>query len=251
MLFALFFLLIAASSNAIQLNCRYLDQNWIIAGNIYTCAATINNSGNGTAVTGVSQNHLSGRTDINVQAVTLNNNSLTFLPSNIDEFFPNLRVIQMINTNLKSLISDDLKPFPRLEAIGFYNNQIETLDGDLFEHTPLLQHINFAGNSLTNVGPNIFTPVPLLRQMHLSGNLCTQEIANSTSEVLRMSLRLRYQCPPSREMIERLILSGQEFERKVDEHTADRINPAVLRIHQNEQRIDELEQMLTELMAKA
>lgn len=209
MLFALFLLLIAASSNAILLNCRYLNQHWPITGTIYTCFATVVDIRDGlTSVTKVSQNHLSGKTNAHVQGFTLNQNSLTLMPSNIEKFYPNLRVIQMINTNLKSLTRHDLKPFPRLEAIGFYDNKIETMDGDLFKDTPLLQHIAFRNNLLTNVGPNIFKPIPLLKEIYLSGNLCTQEMTSSTSEVLALSRKLRYQCPPSAEMILKLVYNG-------------------------------------------
>jgi hypothetical protein len=207
MLLALFVLLIAVSSNALQLNCNYKDQNWPITGTIYTCFATVENSGNGSAVTGVSQNHLPGRTNAHVQGITLNKNNFTFLPSNIEKFFGNLRVIQMIFTKLRALTSDNLKPFPRLEAIGFYDNQIEIMDGDLFQHTPLLQHICFHNNLLTNIGPNIFRPVPLLKDMFLSGNLCTQEMAHSTTEVIAMSRKLRYQCPPSADMLLKIIFN--------------------------------------------
>jgi hypothetical protein len=261
MLLPLIVLLIAASSNAIQLNCNYIDHSWPTSGTIYTCFATVGDTGNRnrSAVTGVSQNHLSGRTNVHVQGIALNDNNLHAMPSNIETFFGNLRAMQII-TKLKALTSDDLKPFPRLEVVGFQSNELETIDGDLFQHTPLLLLVNLNDNSLTNIGSDIFTPVPLLKIVHFSRNLCTQDIANSTSEVLTLSLKLRYQCPPSAEMIQRLILNGQELEHKVDEHTAERINPVVYRVNQNEidqqtlneqlnARIVELEKIVRELTA--
>lgn len=155
----------------------------------------------------------------------------------------------MVNTKLKTLSSDDFKPFPGMVAMGFVVSKLEALDGDLFIHNPLLQHINFNDNQITNVGPNILDPVPLLYEFFLSANLCSQESSKTVEETHAFALKLRYQCPPSVQMIEKIILSGQKFEFRVDGHVAERINPAVLRIYENEKRIDELETLLQQLMA--
>lgn len=237
-------------SNSLLLRCEYFTQQFVIVGNQYACRGTIVNSGDPNIVTEVSQNHLAGRSNANVSVVQIASQPIVNFPSNIDKFFENIRSFQLRNSTLRKLTSSNIRVFPKLEAAGFHSNLLEEIDGDLFSGNPLLQHINLSGNRLTSVGPNIFHATPILSQINLLNNICVQENVNVASGVAELSRKLRHQCPATVEMIERFILDGEKFQRKVDEQTAERINPAVLRIHENEQKINELERLLNELLVE-
>lgn len=250
-------LLFFSYSCAVLLDCNYYLRDWVI-GMVYVCGARVLDFGDGSAVVGVTQNHLPGKTDNDVTAITFYSQPLKFVPQNIHVFFKNMRLIHINNTTLSAITSNDLKPFPKLEAIGCDRNLIKTIDGDLFIHNPLLLHINLRNNYLTNIGPNIFTHLQLLRELYFGGNLCIIEEAKTFAEVRQISLQLAFQCPPSAEMIERIVLHSDEFEAKVDTQIAERINPVVYRVNQNEieqiatneelkSRILELEKMVREL----
>lgn len=247
-----FFVLLAtfSLSSSLHLECSYVSTQWVIIGEIYTCAGTVVFTGDVNSVTVVSQNHLPGKSNKDVEGFTINNQAINFMPFNIQQFFENVRAIAMRNTTLKKLMTDDLKPFPRIEVIGFHFSRLETIEGDLFSYNPRLQHINLSNNLFTNIGPNLLAPLPSLHQINLSDSLCINENVSVLSDIPNLSRKLRFQCPPSVEMIERIILSGKRFVQEIDQQTADRINPAVLRIYENEKRIDELERLVKILMEK-
>ena len=237
-------------SSSLHLECSYSLTQWVITGEIYTCVGTVVFSGDINSIAAVSQNHLPGKSNVHVEGFTINNQAIDFMPSNIQHFFENVRAIAMRNTTLKKLTKDDLKPFPRIEVIGFHYSRLEKIDGDLFSYNPRLQHINLSNNLFTNIGPNLLAPLASLHQINLSDSLCINENVAIILDITNLSRKLRFQCPPSVEMIERIILSGQKFVQEVDKQTADRINPAVLRIYENEKRIDELERLVKVLMEK-
>jgi hypothetical protein len=148
------------------------------------------------------------------------------------------------------VIKRDLSNLPNLEVIAFVFGIIETVEGDVFANNPYLKYVSFQNNSLTNVGPNILQPVPMVQIFLLNFNSCINDQAWTVGNAVELAMKLRFSCPPSSEMIERFILSGEKFKYEIDQQTAERINPAVLRIYQNEKRIDELEEKLNGMMVK-
>jgi hypothetical protein len=247
----LIFVLIASFtfSNSLYFECKYSVYDWVISGNMYMCDATVVFTGDPNAITGVSQNHLPGKTNADVGGFAIHLQPIKRIPANIDRFFGNIRAISMMNSTVSRLTQEDLKVFPRLEVFACFYNRLETIDGDVFQFNPRLQHLNLVGNFITNIGPNFLVHLPVLHQLYFTGNLCTNENGNTALLVEEVSRKLRFQCPPTPEMIEKFILSGEKFHHEIDRQTAERINPAVLRIYQNERRINELEQLVKELIS--
>ena len=137
-----FFIFLAtfSISSSLYLECSYFLHRWVITGESYTCAGTVLSSGRANSVNEVSQNHLPGKSNIQVDALTIKNQAINFMPFNIQQFFENIRVLEMRNTTLNKLTKDDLKPFPRIEVVGFHYSRLETIDGDLFVYNLRLQH---------------------------------------------------------------------------------------------------------------
>jgi hypothetical protein len=241
MLFIVALLAIVSLSNSLTFDCGYHDRNWVISGNLYTCLGKVVSDGNAGNVTAITGKHLPGKSIANVGAFEIASQPITAMPRNIAHFFENIRAIEIKQTQINRLTKEDLKPFPKLEVFACWFSRIETIDSNVFEANSMLQHLNLNENLLTNIGPNILTPLQKLHQLSFGGNLCTNEGSTTAAGVVAVAKKLRFQCPPSPEMIEKIILNGQNFHYEIDKQTAERINPAVLRIHQNEKRIDELE----------
>jgi hypothetical protein len=250
MLFIFAILAIVSLTSGLTIDCRYYDRDWVVSGNLYTCAGKVVATDVGRNVTGVSQNHLAGRSNANVGGIEIFYQPITAMPSNIARFFGNIRAIELKETKINRLTKEDLKPFPMLEVFACWFSRLETIDGDVFESNHKLQHLNLNENLLTNIGPNILTPLPLLHTVGFGKNLCTNEGSGTAAGIPLLASKLRFQCPPTPEMIEKFILSGQKFHHEIDRQTAERINPAVLRIYENEKRIDELDSKVLQLLAE-
>jgi hypothetical protein len=204
-------------------------------------------SGDSMNVNRVSQNHLPGKSNSDVGGIEIFYQPITAMPSNIARFFGNIRAIELKETKINRLTKEDLKPFPKLEVFACWFSRLETIDGDLFESNHKLQHLNLNENLLTNIGPNILTPLPKLHQLGFAKNLCTNEGSTTAAGIQLVASKLRFQCPPTPEMIEKFILSGQQFHHEIGRQTAEKINPEVLRIYQNEKKIKELDRKLLQL----
>jgi len=218
----LIFSLFQYSYGLLLLDCNYSMIVWNIIGPLYTCTATVNQYDDGRQVSGVSQNHMAGRNDSDVQAVWLYGQTLlNFIPEDIDRFFENLQGFAIERTSLKYVAKEDLHQFPKLETLQIRWNQLETLDGDLFIYNPSLRWFIFESNKLTNIGPNILSNLPNLTNAYFQSNLCINSYATSTSGIEDLKRSLAHQCPPSAEMLERFILSGETFETRVKEKISE------------------------------
>lgn len=214
----LFFTLFAifSVSNSLNLECKFDNNFWVITGPLYTCAGTAVSTDETFNVTKVSNSHLQGKKNSDVNGFFIFTQPITRMPSNINKFFSNIRAIHLKETKINQLTIEDLRPFPKLEVFACWHSEIETLDGDVFKYNTLLQHLNLNNNLITNIGPNLLTPLSILHQFSIESNLCTNEAARSAEGVALISKKLRFQCPPSPAMIEKIILGGDDLQRKIE-----------------------------------
>jgi Leucine rich repeat len=257
------FLLIALSMNyshSVILECSYSDRGWVTyPTTVYSCFARVLTLGNDSKrVEGVTQNHLPGRSNNDVQAIAFYNQSMSFIPQNIEKYFGNIKIFHVKYTTLKTVSKEDLKPFPQLELVAYDVNQLEEVEGDLFDYNPKLHYIDLSYNKITNVGPNILRDLKGLTTVYFSKNLCLDRASLTSLDIEAVSREFTHQCPPSARMIEEIVLNGDKFEHKVDAQVSERINPVVYRVNQNEidqqatneelkARIVELEKIVREL----
>lgn len=156
----LIFLSIILGANGILLNCTYITAGWTGLQNLYYCDAKVSlQSTNGT-VSGVSGTHQSGRTDADVQGVSIFDvTDLTFVPQGITNFFPNLILIYFYNPGIKILNGNELDGYPHLEWFGLNNGNVESVAGNLFANVPNMKVVWFAGNNIKNIGWDLLNPV--------------------------------------------------------------------------------------------
>lgn len=183
-----------ALSNGIILDCDYWNLRWAtrIA---YSCYPYVIPTGS-NRIEQVIGHHTFGRTNADVLGLDIWNEELTFVPRNIHEFFPNIRMIRFVHTGLSSISADDFKPFPQL--IEFFSdfNPVTSLDGDLFKHNPGIRYLDFHSNGIEEIGPGFMSHLPALESSDFRHNLCVDFFAETVAEIQQLELLLA-KCLPS------------------------------------------------------
>lgn len=238
---------VQCASASLSFDCRYTNHGWVALNNVYTCTPRVTMLGNSRNVVGVSQNHMSGRNNLDVRGVNFQNqNVLTFIPLDMNRFFPNLEGILFNECPIRSFTREDLRPFTRLRDFSIHRGALTTVSGDVFQHAPGLQFANLGRNEIANVGPGIFqgTRVTEARFNH---NWCIGTQARTSAQVANLVTELAFRCPPTVEMTERFILSGANFQRAVN----DQVEPELRQLREENrrahERIDALEGIIRNL----
>lgn len=110
--------------------------------------------------------------DSNRHILSIQRQTLHYLPNGIAKLFPGLLSLDISDSNLKSLKQTDLKPLNKLQELAVVHNDLETLDGDLFAFNTELVFLNLAYNKIKIVGENILTPLTKLQSALFNGNVC-------------------------------------------------------------------------------
>jgi Leucine rich repeat len=245
MLFFAITLLFFGLCNGIILDCTYKTAFWSQPqGTIYYCDAKVIRFNNDRFVTGVSQNHLSGKSDSDVKAIGFYNQPMDFVPQNISTYFPNIQGFAVSSTSLKVVSKIDFEQFPDLIDTFLNNDELETIDGDLFASNPKLQYISLISNKITNVGPNLLSSLKELRVVYFSNNICINFYATNSTGVLDVARRLAHACPPTADMIERIIVNGENFVEMTED-----IEEVQSKTRRLENRVAELENIIMDMDA--
>lgn len=193
-----FIVIFVSSSRGIVFNCDFGLQGFLSLGYLYTCSVYREDvSGNNTALVDVRGSHVSGKRNENVESIILYyQNSYNRIPTNIDNFFPNLTAIQFVYGSLTSVTAEDLQPFPNLRMFSAPYSKLVYLDGDMFKHTPKIQILEFYVNPITNVGYDLLTGLTDLVLVDLRSVSCINSYANSRAAIRSLNNELLRQCPP-------------------------------------------------------
>lgn len=141
--------------------------------------------------------HLPGKTDEDVNEVSIANQTLTFVPQSIEAFFPNLVALVFANTQLLKISAQDLQPFPQLLMLSVFGGNITILDSDLFEFNTNVVRIYFHQNQIQNIGSDVFGNLARLYFLDISDNPCIGEslIGRNREAVLKITAQLSDLCP--------------------------------------------------------
>jgi hypothetical protein len=212
--------------NGITLDCTFKQENYEQVGNTYICDARVTGGTGNINVTSITGGHWSGRNNNDVKGIQFNNQNLNFIPRGITSFFGNINTVRFLTTPVRGISKFDLQQFgSSLKHFVLYNNGLEAVDGDLFSLTRYIQFVSFGNNKITNVGPNIFGPlVGSLSELDFSNNLCVNWRVNNVNGVTDVKRRLNHACPPTADMIERIVVDGSKLANKVDERFDTRFN---------------------------
>ncbi len=198
---------------SIALNCTYGMQPFTPVGSIYTCQAGILLTGS-DIVTNIYGNHMSNRTDADVQGLAIQSQGLQFFPLKIETFFPNIRAIDVYSNSISSISNSHLRSFTGLVHFSVIDNPIESLDSDLFRGLPALSYISFNNNTVKNVGHDFF--LPLSGQIFFERNDCIHQRALNAAEIENLRFNLLRQCPPTISQIEKSLEDRANLLMKVN-----------------------------------
>lgn len=92
--------------------------------------------------------------------------SLSILPTGINESFPAVKALVVKMTGLKTLNAEDIEQFsPNLTWVDFSQNKLTELQGDLFNSTKNLVYINLSYNPITCINPQLFESFNLMKEL--------------------------------------------------------------------------------------
>lgn len=186
-------------SVAIILECDYMigmpesfeDNNSHEIG-IYVCRVkNLNVSTKFTSITGVTEDHFEGVTNVDVGVIQFIDQICRQLPAGIGTFFPNIRTIQIYNSSLEKITKDDLKAFTFLEHLLIQNNpRLKTLEADLFQYSTRLVSIDLSQNNVEFIGRRILQPLKSLSKAQFKGNKCIDTGYELLTKLLCLKLKI-------------------------------------------------------------
>ncbi|XP_070495732.1 leucine-rich repeat-containing protein 15-like [Chironomus tepperi] len=121
----------------------------------YRCNAIINNP-TGTDITSISGQHLPGRTDSDVQIVSILSQNTRNFPGIFCRQFGNVREISIIQSNLELVESSAFADCRSIEQIIINENLVTSLPANLFANSPRLYHVSFLFNQISQIHANAF-----------------------------------------------------------------------------------------------
>lgn len=217
------------TNEAVILDCTYSVINWWRLNGLYACTARIILVGDQRIVTDVSQNHQTGRRNSDVVYLAAFSQQLNYMLINLELFYENLHSINLNDNKITSITRDDLKGLKNLKQIYLGRNQIKIIEPNLFADNPLLMSISFQNNPLRHVAHHVFDHLPDLSSLRFQETTCiNQGFDGERHNVLLLMFRLIISCPPSFEMTEQKIITGEDFHNKTDEQIVDRLSPVIL-----------------------
>lgn len=160
----------------------------------YTCDATIITGENDEILTELYGLHRNGNSDNNVNRLWLMGQNLKFFPKNVENFFPNLKIIDLSLNSITSLTNSDLKPHQHLRRLILERNQITVLERNLFDGMSL-KYINLDYNNIEHADNDI--QLPMHSHLSFQNNTCIDKIASTPMQIINFIFLLRDQCPPT------------------------------------------------------
>lgn len=178
---------------ALTLHCKFDD--YIYDGNYKCEVENLRITTRNEIVSEVIGTHISARrTNADVIILSIEEQTVHYLPKNLGLFFPNLMYITINKSGLKEITKNDLKDFPKLRNIAVRGNDIENLPGDLFSSNLQLAHVGFPTNKIKTIGRDIFKLANSLESVNFLRNECISQQANSREAIEEMIKTVVSQC---------------------------------------------------------
>lgn len=186
---------IFAASYSLIFSCAFIDTEWPILGDKYTCECTfaildrekIANDGNGP--------HEKGKSNFDVVGLKYwDQKGFVKIAPGLGQRFPNLKALAWQMSNLKEISANDLEQFPKLEVLELSDNKLEVLDGNLFMHTPKLKRISFFDNYLDKIEMNILDDLTQLQYANFEDNNCINLKVESKSGLEQLKQSFNRTC---------------------------------------------------------
>lgn len=226
-------------------------ENWWLTGDVYGCHAAIIFIGDIRIVTNVTgDGHLHGLSNNDVKAFVGNGGILKHAPHNLHEFYPNLEVLEMLGVELEEISAEALSGLYKLRTLIVPYNKIKVIGNDLFKNNPLMIGVSIHNNLIRHVAHNVFDHLDRLERILFQLTSCMDAAAGTPDELNLLKFRLSVNCPPTFEMIQERILSGDEFQKKVDQRAAEIVSPLNSKLNEVAQQLLHADHRLNEAEAK-
>lgn len=172
-----------------------------IVGRVYECALqNCNITESNLTVSSVTGDHNSGKSDVNVTAISVYGQVMHFFPAGFAKFFQNLEAIFMKNPGLKSLNNADIKEFDKLRFFQIREHELKILSSDLFKFNTNLEFVGFQEGPLEHVGFGLLWPLKKLKKAFFGYNTCIQKVVMEEAEIEAFKVELEEKCPETKAM---------------------------------------------------
>ena len=195
------FFLALTSAKGLIYNCNYSNKSWTEAGNLYGCIVSSIAVGTTLDVENVLGSLGPGKVLEDVETFSVTRKPVKKMAFGLEDFLPNLKVIQLYSAQLESISMEDLRPFPMLEFLNLASNFLTTLPGDLFKFNPNLKFFQVYSNKLTTVGQGILDDLIFLASVDFTLNPCINKNGKTTEEIEILREELLQKCLPAGETI--------------------------------------------------
>ena len=113
--------------------------------------------------------HLSGKTDTDVENLYFEHQKVPYLPLGIDQRFKNLKTMSVINSSVEHINNDALKMLNLIE-LTFEYNDIKDIAENTFQNLRQLKSLNLASNHIAKLHLNTFKNMNELKTLNLNWN---------------------------------------------------------------------------------
>ncbi|KAL7010834.1 hypothetical protein ACKWTF_013969 [Chironomus riparius] len=190
--------IVIRSSLSITLNCQFIDLEFCSSSTCVQQCKAVN-----FIITKPNQTVTKIFTNIpkieEIKVLKMHDQIIHHLPTSLENFFPELNVLQIWSCGLRSLSQNDLKVFEKLNELSVSGNEIEVLPSDLFSQNSKLTKIDFSRNNLKHIGFNLLTQLDNLYFADFYQNFCISD--GSRSRKTDLIKNLRKSCKPTQEML--------------------------------------------------
>lgn len=120
--------------------------------------------------------HEIGKSNVDVNAISISEKVVNFFPLQLSNFFPNLEIIYFLKNTLSEILSSDLEQFGgKLVRFVFSGNDIEVLQANLFKFNPNIEVIFLDHNNIKHIEDGAFAGMPKLERLYLNNNPCIND----------------------------------------------------------------------------
>jgi Leucine-rich repeat (LRR) protein len=130
----------------------------------------------------------------NIKMLVIDEQQMSFLPSNLSTFFPNLEGLIIDASELSEITQNDLKDFKNLKFLFIGNNNVAEISSDLFSKNPNIQWITFINNFTKRIGPDVFKSLHALDYANFQRNSCVNYKAVGSDEIEKLNYFVQRDC---------------------------------------------------------